>query len=223
MMKVYPKVVYGFDINKYYGFGDHWALCNFFLKKSEEIKEPVLVNRMGIDNSHKKDFNLIKNCLNSCGNFIKVDFPVNFVMDYCNTYKTDFCKTKICWSSKKSNLITYQLSGVFLNYYKDFTHQECKNFFRFLEPKHKLISVDNCEIHRAIDLMSKSKFFVGIPSGMALVACSVGVPSLIVCKIPDDNWFNMELHQNCIYYKKKNVTLFKTVNDLLNNIKIGII
>ena len=69
------------------------------------------------------------------------------------------------------------------------------------------------EISNSIKTLSESKIFIGISSGMAHIATSVGIPVYIYnpdCKEKPINVSMLRWHQN------KNINTFKSFDDILN-------
>lgn len=219
-VKEQPPLVHYFD-HAHFGFGDKWSICNYILRTSEDTGCKTLITSQ----CWNDDISLIMRNLVSTGSFEFVPLSYTRKIDYCATFKINFCPTKnYVWTPNKSKLICYQLDGKWKSEVKNLSDGETKALFHFLRKSgYELIDVGNMRpLSESIRLLSKAEAFVGIPSGMSHVANSVGTPSYIICKasmgvprIASSNMSDaMQFHIGCIYHQKHNVHLYNSVQEL---------
>ncbi len=101
---------------------------------------------------------------------------------YMEMWGSPYFPTRMRWSHRRSGIVTYQFDGRSSAHIKNPTPQEVKDFFswtvdRGLQP----VAVgSHLSMSECVRLMSISEFFVGVCSGMATLAHSVGVPTYIL-------------------------------------------
>lgn len=216
MLKIYPwPVIYHFSDEV--GFGDRWAAINLLLKNSERTKKVQLINRK---NWHS-DIAEIKHHLNSTGDFKWVSESGNFFLNHAKLYMTPYCQTRPAWTPNNSNTICYQLDGRYKWEEKNLTQYETDNLFNHLHQLgYKTVNLGGMRpIKEIISIMSTSKAFVGVPSGISHVGCSVGIPEYIICKqwLTPVGIHSLNFHKKVVYANKQNVTLFSNVDEFLSS------
>jgi hypothetical protein len=136
--------------------------------------------------------------------------------------------TKIKHKPKDKNTISLQLASLFFdkekgiytsrknsaqNEYRNILYLELeKIFLNFISfPNLKLNSVgEHIGIENSINKIVESNIFIGIDSGMAHVASSIGIPVYLYDFKQSEDIYLDQFHKN------KNIRKFKTFEDILN-------
>lgn len=196
------------------GFGDTWAVTNFLLRVSLEIKEPVKVFTSSL--LFKKNVCEIVNYLDTNGKITFVTTPPQVAMSYRDIYRIKFFPTKKVWRCD-SNIIAYQFDGTHLSQFKNLIGDSLNKFLNCLKRMGYLpINVGGYSpLNGIINILTKSVCFVGCPSGISKVAISVGVPTYVITKnIPAAYCCFM---QNCHFYNKP-VRMFKYTRSFVKHL-----
>lgn len=218
MLKIYPWPVIYHTSNEV-GFGDRWATVSLLLKNSERTKKIQLISKK---NWHV-DIAEIKSCLNSQGDFKWVSEPGNHYLSHAKLYMSPYCPTQATWAPNDSKTICYQLDGRYKWLDKNLTTHETDLLFNHLHwLGYKIVDLGSMRpMKEIIQIMTSSCAFIGVPSGVSHIACSVGIPAYIICK----HWLTsfgtpcLDFHKTIVYANKKNITLFPTLDSLLSSLK----
>lgn len=119
--------------------------------------------------------------------------------------------TKIQWENRKSKIICYHFDSTNKNQLKNCELNEISEFFMSLNKRgYRLIDVGHhCNIASMVNLMSIGEAFVGLISGPAHIACSVGIPTFMI-----GNWANPHLQLGGPFWNK-DVVIYRTMDDFL--------
>lgn len=187
------------------GLGDYWQSISYFLTESEKKQQTIQIN---VNQKTKDTFAWIRPLLDSTGSY---DF-VNEKADYLPSWE-ELCypvvKTKTQWQDVKSNTICYQFDGYCdANLKNPFPH-EIQQFFERMK-QFNFQNVGNyLNVYKGIKFLSTAKIFVGCPSGLSIIALSVGVPIYVVYnRLP-----NIERLID-VRYKDKNIKFYKNLSEI---------
>jgi len=192
------------------------------------------------NNNYEEKIKECFNLLDSFGAEIEVvDEPQNQHNELTRSFVIPesalFCKnspisTKLKPSQNNINKISVQIESKFFNQNKNIYQEDKPNWI----DKYRNISLDlkndiyrkilclknykativgehEGEIANSIKTLSESKIFIGISSGMAHIATSIGIPTYIYYwEWKEQNLSVLNWHQN------KNIKTFKTIDDILN-------
>jgi hypothetical protein len=168
------------------GLGDCWASVNYILRKSIENNKIEQVSHYYKKGNKKRNYykkvNEIINLIESSGRIKLVNEDPTDKLTWKDVYKIDYFNTKVVWKNNNSNNVCYQFDGKSHN---------CKNM-NSKEEEDKIIETlidsgfnhvrlgGHLSLEENIELLSKCEFFIGVESGFAHIACSVGTPIFMV-------------------------------------------
>jgi len=192
------------------GFGDIWASTSWLLRKSEELNEVV---RVKAEFPHFRDWMaFISPIFDSVGRLKFVDRGIAVRPRYANIFK-GLMPVKKRWEPRPKKVV-YQLDGRHNAHLKNLSSDQTRFLLSSLRRMgYSNFNVGNMTpIRQVVRHMSEAAFFVGVPSGMSVVALSVGLPVYIVLnKMP--RW-----HVNWIY-KGYNAKIFQLPRYLIKYLK----
>ena len=193
--------------------GDIWAFTSYILKQSEIENKTIYFDR-GSLNSQISSF---KNFFDTNGK-IELNKQKNKIKKVKANYMffREFLKTKIQWKENNNKIIAYQFDGRHLNYNKNPNKNEIIYFLNFFEKLgYNLINVGNFKpLSFIIKTLSECEFFIGVISGISIVANSVGCPiNLLENNLP--KWKVNKLKFTHLS-KIKNINYYKRINNFTN-------
>ena len=212
--KIYSRDVYGFPHEN--GLGDWWCWTNKILHLSETKKETILVTTQNSKYDH----------IRMCTNFIKSSGSFEYRHEF-ETIRLNHVQGYDCfhpaiyrWSNKKSKTITFQFDGVHMAGQKNPDAYEINYFISTV----KNLGYTPVDIgHRqplefCIKAMAESHCFVGCPSGMGVIARSVGVPiNLIYRHLNSNDVEFLKYHYYKVDELNKNIKWYKTFDDFFDH------
>ena len=226
--KTYSKNIYGFCFEG--GLGDWWCWTNKILHLSELNKETILVTTQN-SSSVKAPTGNLKMCANfleNSGSFEYREARETIKLIY-NFFPPDrnipegydcFHPAIYRWSDKKSKIIAYQFDGIHLAEQKNPNNDEINYFLNTT----KNLGYTPVDIgHRqpldfCIKTMAESHCFVGCPSGMGVIARSVGVPINLIYKNINLSYVEFMQHN---YYKidnlNQNIKWYRAFDDFFDH------
>ena len=232
------KKIYGLHPGAH--FGDIWLSISSAILYSKKNKETIYLSRYADYKTHDRKNIIIEclNVLDTTGAEIEIldDFQnqydentIHFPISRGAFLNEDsIVRTKIKHNPKDKNTISLQLASLFFykekNFYisrKNSAQNEYRNipylelekiFLNFISfPNLKLNSVgEHIGIENSINKIAESNIFIGIDSGMAHVASSVGIPVYLYDFKQSEDIYLDQFHKN------KNIKKFKTFEDILN-------
>ncbi len=202
-------------------FGDMWAIANFLLRVSQETGLPAKMYH------HSAQFRSIVLSivphLDAKGIVEFVNFPTAGLQQrrlrYCDPFIVKWFRTKEKWlNARRSNIVTYQFDGRHLSNLKnlplDRVHYLRK---QLIDLGFNPIDVGGMKpLDYIIHTMANARFHVGCPSGMGIVALSVGVPVYNITRFLSDDF--VAFMQTC-QYKNRPVQTFKFVDDFVRHVR----
>jgi hypothetical protein len=213
--------------------GDRWAHLNRIIKLSKDGNGYIY-----FDNKNEDEINK----LYKLWNLINTDVKLNIIYkQHVNIPQADgvvefpfpYYQTKKQWvsDSKKEYDICFQIktnqeSAEWLPI-KNFTQKNLDDFKSKIAKKYKIIELGadkNLPIEEEIDIMLKSKVFVGISSGLTHIAHSVGIPVFLKkFENDDDNVVDPEIGwvrfiEN--FHAGKHFSLFSSIDELIYKIEL---
>jgi hypothetical protein len=207
--------------------GDRWSHLNRVIKFSKNN-----IGNIFFENNTEEEIGKIRNLWDLIDTNVKLniiyqsnDFhPADGVVEFPYPYY----KTKEQWLSntEKEYDICFQIktsasSAEWLPI-KNFTSKNFEDFEKKIRSKYKIIELGqdkNTPIKNEINIMLKSKVFVGISSGFAHIAHSVGIPVFLKNFENDDNniikpelqW--VKFIEN--FHPNKHFSLFSSIDELI--------
>lgn len=200
------------------GFGDSWMCVNHLLRKSEDVGKPVLLSSVGEGwRSEKASLYMrLARCLMTTGQINVVERTHTKELEYLEPFGSPYFPTKYRWNDTPSNIISYQFDGVWNATNKNMTTDEENDVLRCCHCLGlRTVNVGGkTTIEYKIDVMSAARFHVGVESGMAHVAISVGVPCYIILnKVPYER-------VECLYRNRGSVPKFvQSARDFISLIR----
>lgn len=117
-----------------------------------------------------------------------------------------FNKDKNIYEGNKPNWIDQ-----YRNINLDFKNDIYRKMLCLKNYKTNIVGEHEGELKNSIKTLSESKIFIGITSGMAHIATSIGIPTYIYY------WEWKEQNLSVLnWHKNKNIQTFKTIDDILN-------
>jgi len=232
------KKIYGLHPGAH--FGDIWLSISSAILLSRKNKEIIYISRYADYQSHdrKNIIEECLKVLDTNGANIEIvdDFQnqynettINFPISRGAFLNEDpIVSTKIKYKPKDKNTISLQLASLFFdkqkgiytsrknsaqNEYRNIPYLDLeKIFLNFISfPNLKLNSVgEHIGILNSINKIAESNIFIGIDSGMAHVASSIGIPVYLYDFKQNEDIYLDQFHKN------KNIKKFKTFEDILN-------
>jgi hypothetical protein len=194
--------------------GDMWASISYITQQSRYYEEteawvaPHLLSdaQIFLDSLDLNSVNA-KNVSVQSG----VEFYDMELLPFNTAFMHKYTPTKIRWENRNSKIICYHFDSTNKNQLKNCELNEISEFFMSLNKRgYRLIDVGHhCNIMSMINLMSISEVYVGLISGPAHVACSVGIPVFMI-----GNWANPHLQLDGPFWGE-DVILYRTMNDFL--------
>lgn len=206
--------------------GDRWAHLNRVIKFSENN-----IGNIFFENNTEEEIDKLRNLWNLIDTNVKLNIEyknnnfnrANGVVEFPYPYY----KTKKQWiaSSKKEYDICFQIktsigSAEWLPI-KNFTPKNLEEFEEKIRSKYKIIELGkdkSIPVENEIDIMLKSKVFVGISSGFAHIAHSVGIPVFLKKFENDNNTIPKEMAWTKfieIFHPNKHFGLFSNIDELI--------
>ena len=193
------------------GLGDNWYAINKLLRTEEQS---ILISRYcRPEHAYRTDCKdrllEILPLLDTPTNRIKIvdQIPTNFKTGFYKLpWDAPYYRTHKKWIG--GEIITYQFDG---NHFKRVNglpnFQLLESILDTLETKYDVIKLGkHLSLKENIELLAKSKCFLGVSSGMMHVAHSVGVPcGLIEGKLPCED-----------YHRNKTYKLLRSFNDIIS-------
>jgi hypothetical protein len=212
---LFPSSVYGIGQrrNGGVGFGDRWVTIGCLLKRSERWKRPILINPYPND----EFFHAIINQFDTTGTLVVTPEPPSIFLSYCVSFSGPYCNTIRKWDGRSGNKIAYQFDGRSKASFKNCTSIEKMQILDAAnELGYQAIDVGGIELslEEKIDVMAGCDFFVGISSGMSVVAISIGMPVHIIY---NDSIYDYQ--RKCIFGNKQNVVLHQNHVDFISCMK----
>lgn len=209
MLKVQRPKVFGLS-NDLRGFGDSWAAASYLLSEGGTVY---------FRGPHANRVVWISRYLAGTGKIVSTTDKATVELGYCKVFRRPFLRTKTTWKGTGGKLVAYQFDGRHLSYQKNPKKDEIRAFRSKLE-KHGFNPVDiggEKKIGWVIDVLSRADFFVGVVSGMAKVAISVGTPMHIVTNDLSLKFVNYV--KGC-QFKNRPVNYHHRLGDFLSQVSI---
>ena len=201
------------------GFGDTWMCVNFLLRESEKTLNPVYIGYHKNKKWNQDQSQLyvrLAGCLSTNGRLALVDDPPTAELTYLEHFGSPYLPTARGHVRGASRNFTYQFNGNYNSYLKNMSRADEESVIRSLV-RLGLTPIDvggPLAIERKIRLMSEAAFHVGVESGMAHVAISVGMPVYIIL-----NRVNFHDVRSLYYNRGLNYTFFQYPGDFLEFIR----
>ena len=233
------KKIYGIDSCAH--LGDIWSTISSAILYSKKNKEKVYLSRYADHKTHDRKDILLEclNALDTTEANIEIVDDLQNQYDESTTYfpiskgaflnENPIVSTKIKHNPKDQNTISVQLASLMYdknkniytsrkysaqNEYRNIPYLELeKIFINFISFNNiKICSVGEHEgLANSIKILSESKIFIGMDSGMSHVASSVGIPTyLYYWELERQNVSILNSHKN------KNIKTFKNMDDILD-------
>ena len=230
------KKIYGLHPGAH--FGDIWLSISSAILFSKKNKETVYISRYADYYDRKAIIEECLKALDTTN--AKIQIVDDFQNQYTETTidfpisrgaflnEDPIVQTKIKHNPKDKNTISLQLASLFFdkekknytsrknsaqNEYRNIPYLELeKIFLNFISFQNlKLNSVgEHIGIENSINKIAESNIFIGIDSGMAHVASSVGIPVYLYDFKQSEDIYLDQFHKN------KDIKKFKTFEDILN-------
>lgn len=197
------------------GFGDLWALTSYLLRVSEESGKPA---RFFTRNQKQKDIvgSIIPH-LRSKGKIVFVSRPTEKLLGYCEPFLVKLVSTKQIWKyNRQAKIVAYQFDGVHLADQKNLPLPRLIHLLRSLTNQ-GYIPVDvghHKPLSFIINTLSRCKFFVGCPSGLSVVAMSVGCPIMLITRKISPAYLGF-MKRHCQYKTSRMIEMYMTVDEFL--------
>lgn len=135
-------------------------------------------------------------------------------LGYCEAFDTEYLPTKLRWNDEKSRIICYQFDPGSKPMSKSCDLNSISILFQELEYTRRYRLVDlghRCPLQAAVHLLSIAEAFIGVESGLAHVAYSVGTPAFVLT-----NWAPPHWALGCCH-KNKPVVTYRNAHALLKH------
>jgi hypothetical protein len=205
-----PKIVTNVFSFSAYGLGDQCRLVNYLIKQKCN-NSIIIVRRPLLNGIIYKLFDH-----NNSNNIFFANHGYSGKMIYLKHVNIGkYEKLTNCWKENNSKRIFIQLDGAHSNANnKNCSNDDILRFYHCFR-EYEIIDVNKInDINKCVELMSKSRLFIGIESGWSHIAHSSGIP----CIILKNNQVNKKFVN---YHIGNNFTLYKNINDLILNFDIN--
>jgi hypothetical protein len=168
------------------GLGDCWASVNYILRQSVKNNKTEYMSHYYKKGDKKRVYynkaNEILPLIDSMGKIELINEDPTEKLTWKNAYKVDYFPSIKRWMSNKSKDVCYQFDGKSHN---------CKNMRSKDEEEKIIVSLKkngfnpirlggHLSLEESVSKLSECEFFVGVESGFAHIACSVGTPLVMI-------------------------------------------
>ncbi len=164
------------------GFGDIWATLHFLLRKSEAQKQPMFVSRWAGETDMKPRMAEMLSVVRvPQGVSVSISDARPTDKLHMNIWDTRYMPTQTTWSPG-GDIATYQFDGRSSADTKNPSPEEVCKFLTWAAGR-KLTLVPlgvHFSVAECVRLLARSKFFIGVCSGMSHLAHSVGAPTYLL-------------------------------------------
>lgn len=209
--------VYGYTDHCH--FGDSWAVTSYLLRLSQETGRP---SRFFTKSQTVRDSIVqIRPFFRSRGRIEFAFEPPERIFHYCEPYWVKFVPTIRVWNSScefNSRLVAYQFDGNHLWEQKNLPSDRL-HYLLYSLRKMGFIPIDvghRRKISTIINTLANCRFFVGCPSGLSVVARSVGCPIMLITRHLDPG---MKSFLRMCQYHRTNVKMFTAVDQFLAHVR----